>query len=138
MAAIRGKDTGPEVYLRKQMFARGYRYRKNVSSVYGHPDIYLAKYHAAVFVNGCFWHRHQGCRYAYVPKSRTEFWQNKFDSNIARDQKVRTVLADNGVRQLVVWECTIREMKKDGEFRDRILDRIGEFLSDKNQTYLEL
>ena len=138
MAAIRGKDTGPEVYLRKQLFSRGYRYRKNVNSIYGHPDIYLAKYHAVIFVNGCFWHRHHGCRYAYVPKSRTDFWQNKFNANIARDQEVRRVLAEEGLRQLVVWECTIRKMKKDAGFHDQILNQIEEFLSNEKLTYVEL
>ena len=78
MRAIRSKDTKPEVYLRKLLFAQGLRYRKNVSQIPGHPDMYLAKYRTGIFVHGRFWHRHEGCKYAYMPKSRTEFWQKKF------------------------------------------------------------
>ena len=76
MAAIRSKDTKPEIFFRKLLFANGFRYRKNVNYVPGHPDLYLAKYHTAIFVHGCFWHRHKGCKYAYMPKSRQEFWND--------------------------------------------------------------
>lgn len=137
MAAIRGKDTGPEVYLRKQLFSRGYRYRKNSNTVAGHPDLYLAKYHTAVFVNGCYWHRHQGCKYAYTPKSRVEFWTKKFESNIARDQVVRQKLMNEHVKQLVVWECTIKKMKRDEAVRDHVLNQIENFFIDTN-PYMEI
>ena len=89
MAAIRSKNTRPEVYLRKLLFAEGFRYRIAEDSVPGHPDIFLRKHNAAVFVNGCFWHRHQGCKYAYMPKSRVDFWQKKFDANVQRDSMVK-------------------------------------------------
>ena len=85
MAKIRSRDTKPEEYVRKLLFGQGYRYRKNVSNVPGHPDAWMAKHNAAVFVHGCFWHRHEGCKYAYTPKSHTDFWQNKFLKNIQRD-----------------------------------------------------
>ena len=78
MSAIRSKDTKPEIYLRKLLFAEGYRYRIAEKSIPGHPDMFLRKYNTAIFVHGCFWHRHQGCKYAYMPKSRVEFWQKKF------------------------------------------------------------
>lgn len=91
MAAIRNRDTKPEVYLRKLLFVRGYRYRIAAKSVPGHPDIFLRKYNTAIFVHGCFWHRHQGCKYAYTPKSRVEFWQKKFDDNVRRDRIVQSV-----------------------------------------------
>ena len=112
MAAIRSKDTKPEIYLRKLLFAEGYRYRIAEKSVPGHPDIFLRKYNTAIFVHGCFWHRHQGCKYAYTPKSRIEFWQKKFDDNIRRDAVVEVALQENGVKCLVVWECTIKQMMK--------------------------
>ena len=137
MTSIKGKDTDPEIYLRKQLFARGYRYRKNISYIYGHPDIYLAKYQTAIFVNGCFWHRHPGCKYAYTPKSRIEFWEAKFQANILRDQQVKRTLSDEHVKQLVVWECTIKRMKKDSDYNCGVLDRIERFLADDSQ-YLEL
>ena len=89
MAAIHSKNTKPEIYLRKLMFARGYRYSVNSKSVPGHPDIYMKKYNTAIFVHGCFWHRHEGCKYAYVPKSRIEFWQKKFLSLIHISEPTR-------------------------------------------------
>ena len=128
MSAIKSKDTKPEIYLRRRLFAKGFRYRKNVSSIQGHPDIYLAKYHTAIFVNGCFWHRHQGCKYAYNPKSRTEFWEKKFSRNVERDTEVKSILINSGYRCLVVWECTIREMQKNEEVAEEVLTRIVDFL----------
>ena len=137
MSAIRSKDTKPEVYLRKLLFAEGLRYRKNAAHVYGHPDLYLAKYHAAVFIHGCFWHRHPGCRFAYTPKSRVDFWEIKFSRNILRDAEVKEHLAADHVRQLIVWECTVKEMKKDPARRDEVLGEILAFLQSEN-TYAEL
>lgn len=78
MSAIHSKNTRPEIYFRKLLFAEGYRYSLNAKNIPGHPDIYLRKYNTAIFINGCFWHRHEGCKYAYLPKSRVEFWQKKF------------------------------------------------------------
>ena len=103
MAAIRSKNTKPEVYLRKLLFAEGFRYRIAENSVPGHPDIFLRKYNTAVFVNGCFWHRHQGCKYAYTPKSRIDFWQKKFDTNVRRDSMVKRDLQNRKIKQLIVW-----------------------------------
>ena len=85
MARIRSKDTKPEEYIRKKLYAMGYRYRKNSNAVFGHPDIWMPKYNVAIFVNGCYWHRHDNCRYAYIPKSRIDFWKNKFNRNVMRD-----------------------------------------------------
>lgn len=113
MSAIRSRDTKPELYLRKLLFAEGLRYRKNVQKLPGCPDMYFARYRTAVFVHGCFWHRHSGCKYAYTPKSRVEFWQKKFDDNVRRDQLVQNTLESQGIRYIVVWECTIKKMQKD-------------------------
>lgn len=134
MAAIHSRNTKPEVYLRKLLFARGYRYGLNSKTVPGHPDIYLKKYNTAIFVNGCFWHRHEGCKYAYMPKSRVEFWQKKFESNIKRDLKVKQELADMKVKQLVVWECTIKEMQKDKELENEMVRKIEKFLLCEEKT----
>lgn len=137
MSAIRSRDTDPEIYIRKNLFARGLRYRKNSSTVPGHPDLYFAKYHTALFVNGCFWHRHRGCKYAYTPKSRIEFWQAKFDRNTERDQKVKDELSGLGIRCLIIWECTIRKMKKDKQLNDVVLNRIETFLN-SSESFLEI
>lgn len=128
MAKIRSKDTKPEVWLRKKLFERGFRYRKNVSTIPGHPDVWLAKYNTALFVHGCFWHRHERCKYAYMPKSRVDFWAEKFRKNVERDNVVREELADNGKKVLVIWECTVKRMMKDESFKVSCLDSISAFL----------
>lgn len=137
MAAIRSKDTKPEIYFRKLLFAQGYRYSLNSSKVPGHPDIYLRKYNTAVFVHGCFWHRHSGCKYAYMPKSRVEFWQKKFEANVKRDYVVRMELQDKGIKCLIVWECTVKRMKRNQEACEKYLQVVERFL-EGNQALLEI
>ena len=129
MAAIRSKDTKPEIYLRKLLFAKGYRYRIAEKSIPGHPDIFLRKYNTAIFVHGCFWHRHQGCKYAYTPKSHVEFWQKKFDDNNRRDALVKAELKEKRIKCLVVWECTIEQMMKLPQFRSQKIENICSFIS---------
>ena len=137
MAAIRNRDTKPEVYLRKLLFARGYRYRIADRSVPGHPDIFLRRYNTAIFVHGCFWHRHRECKYAYTPKSRVEFWQKKFDDNVRRDRIVQKELLAKNIKCLVVWECTIKKMIKNTEFEYFIINKCISFLfSDRRQMEL--
>lgn len=110
MSKIHSVDTKPEVIVRKYLFAKGFRYRKNEKSLPGKPDIVLPKYRTCVFVNGCFWHGHNGCKYFVWPKSNTEFWKEKIMGNINRDQETYSVLKKDGWKVLVVWEC---ELKKD-------------------------
>lgn len=128
MAAIRSKDTRPEIYFRKLLFAQGYRYSLNSKKIPGHPDIYLRKYNTAIFIHGCFWHRHSGCKYAYMPKSRVEFWQKKFEANVKRDYIVRMELQDKGIKCLVVWECTVKKMKRNSVNCEKYLKETEDFL----------
>lgn len=137
MAAIRSKNTKPEIYFRKLLFAQGYRYSLNSKAVPGHPDIYLRKYNTAIFIHGCFWHRHSNCKYAYIPKSRVEFWQNKFEANTKRDCVVRMELADRGIKCLIVWECTVKRMLKNNENCALYLEMVETFLKAKD-LFLEL
>ena len=137
MAAIRSRDTVPEVYIRKLLFAKGYRYRKNTASAPGHPDLYLAKYRTVVFVHGCFWHRHKGCKYAYIPKSRIEFWEAKFNRNVERDRTVKEEVLSNGLKYLAIWECTIRKMRKSKEDEYSVIQQIISFF-DSSEKYLEI
>ena len=137
MAKIRSKDTKPEVWLRKKLFERGYRYRKNVSNVPGHPDAWLAKYNSALFVHGCFWHRHNGCKYSYTPKSRVDFWTEKFQKNVRRDEQVRAELAEKSVKMLIVWECTVKRMMKDAAATKEVHDQIEDFLK-SDETWREI
>lgn len=110
MSCIKGKNTKPEEIVRKALFAKGFRYRKNDRRLPGTPDIVLPKYKTVIFVNGCFWHGHKGCKYFVVPKTNTEFWLNKINSNIDRDAIKATQLTELGWRVITVWEC---ELKKD-------------------------
>lgn len=109
MAGIRGKDTKPEVVLRRALHARGLRFRLHAKDIPGCPDLAFPKFRAALFVHGCFWHRHQGCRYATIPATRTEFWQAKFAANMQRDRIAQEALASSGWRVAVVWECALRK-----------------------------
>ena len=111
MSHVTGKETKPEKIVRKYLFAQGLRYRKNVKRLPGTPDIVLQKYKAVIFVNGCFWHGHSGCKHAYVPKSNTEFWINKIEMNRRRDIATEQKLIAAGWRVITVWECEIRRMK---------------------------
>jgi DNA mismatch endonuclease (patch repair protein) len=108
MARIRGKDTCPEVQVRKGLHALGMRFRKNDRRLPGTPDVVLPKYRAVVLVHGCFWHRHEACKFAYMPKSRTEFWTEKFRENVVRDRRQRAQLEEAGWSVYTVWECEIR------------------------------
>lgn len=108
MAGIRGKDTKPELALRRFLHARGFRYRLHTKNILGSPDIVLPKFNAVIFVHGCFWHRHTGCRYASAPSTRSEFWTAKFAANVMRDTSVRLALCKAGWRVATVWECALR------------------------------
>ena len=108
MSHIPSKNTKPEETVRKYLFSKGFRYRKNVAQLPGKPDIVLPKYRAAVFVNGCFWHGHQGCKWFVKPKANTEFWDAKFQYNIERDQRNYKKLKNMGWRVFIIWECEIR------------------------------
>lgn len=113
MSHIKGKDTSIEVEVRKYLFAQGFRFRKNVRNLPGKPDIVLPKYRAVVFVHGCFWHRHPGCKYAYIPKTRPEFWQEKFEKNVQNDALHKQELIDAGWKVFIIWECQLRGNQKD-------------------------
>ncbi|MFN3626883.1 MAG: very short patch repair endonuclease [Parvibaculum sp.] len=112
MSGIRGKNTKPELALRRALHARGFRFRLHSGKVHGRPDLVLPKHRAVVFVHGCFWHRHEGCRYATVPATRPEFWRAKFDANVARDNAIRTRLLEDGWRVATVWECALRKPER--------------------------
>ena len=109
MRAIKGRDTHPELALRKYLHAQGYRFRLHRKDLPGSPDLVLPRHHLAIFVHGCFWHRHEGCRYATTPSTRQEFWQRKFVANVARDAAVRRRLLEDGWRVATVWECALRK-----------------------------
>lgn len=110
MSRIRSKDTTPEILVRSYLFSKGLRFRKNDKRYPGSPDIVLPKYKTMVFVHGCFWHLHDGCKYAVMPKSNVEFWEKKLYGNKERDERNKKELEELGWKVITVWEC---ELKKD-------------------------
>ena len=121
MARIRGVDTKPELWVRRALHAEGYRFRLHVRGLPGRPDIVFAKRRTAVFVHGCFWHRH-GCKKTTHPKSRQDYWQDKFAKNVARDERNLAALANDGWRTFVVWEC---EVDADASLIERLSAFLG-------------
>lgn len=107
MSHIRGKNTKPEILVRKALFKEGFRYRINVKGLAGHPDIVLRKYHTAIFINGCFWHGHEGCKKAIIPQTNSEFWKEKITANVNRDLANKSTLLKDGWKVIVVWECEL-------------------------------
>ena len=132
MAGIRGKDTCPEVTLRRAMHARGFRYRLHARSMPGRPDLVFPRYRAAVFVHGCFWHRHEGCRYATSPATRPEFWAEKFATNVTRDRNNEERLRALGWRVAVVWECGLKQSA------DEMAEQLSAWLQSGSHDEIEL
>lgn len=128
MSRIRSKDTKPEEIVRKYLFSKGLRFRKNDRRYPGHPDVVLPKYKTVVFVNGCFWHRHEGCRYASTPATNREFWNQKFERNVERDAREQKELHELGWKVIVAWEC---ELKKD--IREETLERLYHEITDSEK-----
>jgi DNA mismatch endonuclease (patch repair protein) len=121
MAGIRSKDTAPELQLRRRLHGAGFRYRLHGSNVRGRPDIVLAGRRIAIFVHGCFWHRHEGCHWCSTPGSNSEFWSEKFNRNRSRDLEVTNALQTAGWRVAVVWECGLRRTNLESTFRALLL-----------------
>lgn len=109
MSRIRGKNTKPEELVRRYLFAQGFRYRKNDARFPGKPDIVLPKYKTVIFVNGCFWHAHEGCKYFVWPKSNVDFWKRKINGNIQRDLRNNQLLSEQGWNVIVIWECQLKK-----------------------------
>lgn len=125
MSRIRSKNTKPEELVRKFLFSQGFRYRKNDAKLPGKPDIVLPKYKAVIFVNGCFWHGHEGCRYFVWPKNNAEFWKEKITGNIQRDKHNHQLLANQGWRVIEIWECQLMKSVVDNTLQNLVLQIIG-------------
>lgn len=110
MSAIKGRDTKPEILLRKLLHSLGYRFRIQRKDLPGRPDIVLPRYKTAIFVNGCFWHRHEGCKLASTPATNSDFWQKKFTANVERDVRNYAALKELGWNVLIIWECEVKEI----------------------------
>jgi len=118
MSHVTGKETKPEKIVRKYLFAQGLRYRKHVKRLPGTPDIVLQKYKVVIFVNGCFWHGHQGCKYAHLPSTNLEYWEKKIADNSERDKRKTQELERLGYRVSVVWQCQLKPKVKEQNLRN--------------------
>ena len=132
MSNIRGKDTKPEMILRRGIHARGFRFCLHVSYLPGKPDLVFPKYNAVCFVNGCFWHRHTECELSYIPKSNTEIWKDKFTRTIERDKQVRKKLLQLDWRVITVWECVLHL-----EYQTNTINSVISWLSSQ-QSQMEI
>ena len=112
MSRIRSKNTKPEEMVRKYLFSKGFRYRKNDPRLPGKPDIVLPKYKTVIFVNGCFWHHHEECKYFVWPKNNADFWRSKIEGNTERDSRNYENLAEMGWKVLIIWECQLKSNNK--------------------------
>lgn len=131
MSGIRGKDTKPEIKIRKALYSRGYKYRLHSAKVHGKPDIIMKKYNAVIFVHGCFWHGHD-CSLFRLPKTRTEFWGNKINGNRERDKTVSALLREEGWRVATIWECSMKGRGK-MEFDD-LMNRLTKWIESDEET----
>lgn len=122
MSRVKGKDTKFEILVRKYLFAKGFRFRKNDARYPGKPDIVLPKYNTVIFINGCFWHGHKGCKKAAIPKSNTEFWQRKLHNNVVNDQINNKLLCEKGWNVIVLWECEL--IKKFDFIMEQLIKKI--------------
>lgn len=129
MQGIRAKNTAPEVKVRKALFAVGMRFRIQATHLPGSPDIVLPKHGVAVFVHGCFWHRHGGCAYSTTPATRPDFWEEKFAKNQARDARAIRALVQLGWRVLVIWECSVRKSRP-----EQIADAVSQWIAEGDVT----
>ncbi len=113
MSRIKAKDTKPELLVRKFIHSHGFRYRLHVKKLPGKPDIVLKKFHSVIFIHGCFWHGHEGCKYFVVPKTRTKWWLDKINRNQKKDKESYTVLLNEGWKVITIWECELKTDKRD-------------------------
>lgn len=135
MAAIRSANTKPELVVRKYLWSCGFRYRLNSRRLPGHPDLVLWKYRTCIFVNGCFWHGHEGCKYFVMPKTHTDFWQKKIARNKERDREEQQQLARMGWHCITVWECELKPGKRDKTLESLSFTLNHIYLQDHAITY---
>ena len=139
MSAIKCKDTKPELLVRKFLFSRGFRYRLNHPRLPGHPDIVLHKYRTVIFVNGCFWHGHQECKYFVLPKTNVEFWSAKIERNRKRDVEEQRQLASMGWHCITIWECQLKPRVRQQTLESLVYTLSCIFLEDRKvKSYQEI
>lgn len=124
MSHIRSKNTKPEILVRRFLFAHGFRFRLHRKDLPGKPDIVLPKYKTVIFINGCFWHGHEGCKYASIPETNSDFWQSKISGNIERDKSTYSKLYSLGWRVIEIWQCQLKPKTKDHTLNNLIKELV--------------
>lgn len=124
MANIRGKETKPEIIVRKFLFSKGFCFRKNVTDLPGKPDVVLPKYNTVIFIHGCFWHKHKNCKKAQLPETRKEFWEKKINGNVERDKRNIRQLKKTGWQVIVLWQCRLGE-KQSGKWQNSLIEKLS-------------
>ena len=135
MSGIRSKNTRPELIIRKHLHKKGFRYRLHVKNMIGKPDMVFPRYHAVIFIHGCFWHGHPDCHLFKLPKTRTEFWNDKINRNRKNDNNSICSLLNSGWRVAIVWECSIRG--KNANIHD-VIEKIVEWLHSKQENFIDI
>lgn len=138
MAKIKNNNTKPEMFIRSLLHKNGFRYHANFADLPGKPDLFFSKARVALFIHGCYWHRHVDCKYAYTPKSNLDFWLPKFEKNKVHDREIIQQLLIHNIRILIVWECTIRKMQKDEDYYKKIFTEIVSFIKCETNNFLEM
>jgi DNA mismatch endonuclease (patch repair protein) len=138
LASVHSKDTKPEILVREYLWRKGFRYRLNVPRLPGHPDIVLKKYRTCVFVNGCFWHGHENCKYFKMPRTNTAFWEKKLSRNKERDKEEQRKLAEKGWHVIVVWECQLKADKRDKTLESLAFTLNHIYLQDHSVRYVPI
>jgi DNA mismatch endonuclease, patch repair protein len=138
MSRIKNSKTKPEMFIRSLLHKNGLRYRANYSDLPGKPDLFFCKARVALFIHGCYWHRHANCKYAYTPKSNLDFWLPKLERNRLHDKEIIELLLSKNIRIIIIWECTIKKMQKDENERNEILSKIVDFIRYEPDSILEL
>lgn len=129
MSRIKGKNTKPELLVRKFLHSNGFRYKLHDKSLPGSPDIVLPKYKTVIQVKGCYWHGHEGCKYFKLPRTNTDFWKKKIDNNKERDIKNDNQLKKSGWNLIIIWECDLKPIKMNNTLNIKLLKRIREFIT---------
>lgn len=138
MSRIKNNKTKPEMFIRSLLHKNGFRYRPNFADLPGKPDLFFPKARVAVFVHGCYWHRHTNCKYAYTPKSNIDFWLPKLEKNKLHDKEITQQLSGQNIRILILWECTVRKMQKDEHYCSEIFSKTVSFIKYERWPFLEL
>jgi DNA mismatch endonuclease (patch repair protein) len=138
MSRIKNNKTKPEMFIRSLLHKNGFRYRANYTDLLGKPDLFFTKSRVAIFIHGCYWHRHANCKYAYTPKSNLDFWLPKLEKNRLHDEEITQLLLKQKIRIIIIWECTVKRMQKDVNERNEILSKITDFIRYESSPFLEL